>query len=210
MRVGVVDYHAGNLRSVETALRFLGADFFISTEPKPLLAADRLIFPGVGEATSAMQTLTRSGLDEAIRAFFKSGKLVLGICLGSQIVLSRSEEGNARCLDLIPGSARLFPKKAGYKIPHMGWNQVNPRGEPPLFQGIPANASFYFVHSYYAEPEDERHVAAKTDYILQFPSALVRDNLVAVQFHPEKSGKYGLKLLENFLRLKEGEDVGHA
>ncbi|HUV06542.1 MAG TPA: imidazole glycerol phosphate synthase subunit HisH [Spirochaetia bacterium] len=195
----MVDYEAGNLKSVETALRYLGAHFFISREPDRLLKADRLIFPGVGEAYSAMEVLTGTGLDDAIRSFYASGRSMLGICIGCQIVFERSDERQTPCLGLVAGEVLRFPSEMGLKVPHMGWNQVLPRREHWLWDGIPRRSSFYFVHSYYPMPKKVENVLAETEYGVSFASAIERDNLLAVQFHPEKSGGVGLKLLENFL-----------
>ncbi len=203
MTIGVVDYRAGNLKSVETALRYLDFRFIISQEPEKILKTDRLIFPGVGEAGSAMNVLERTGLGEAIEDFARSGKLILGICLGCQIILDRSEESNTRCLGLIGGIAKMFPLDSGLKIPHMGWNRVFGRQEHFLFKDIPAGASFYFVHSYYPLPNLKETEIAYTEYGLRFSSALAHENITAVQFHPEKSGQYGLLLLKNFLNRKE-------
>jgi glutamine amidotransferase len=201
MRVTVVDYGAGNLRSVETALRSLSADFTVSAEPEAVVRADKVIFPGVGEAAAAMANLKATGLGEAIPAFHKRGRPLFGICLGSQVVLDRSEESDTKCLGLLAGTARLFPRQPGYKVPHMGWNQVHPLKTHPLFSGIPPQASFYFVHSYYPEPEAAADRLASTDYVIPFTSAVARDNLCAVQFHPEKSGRFGLMMLANFLAM---------
>ena len=197
--IGVVDYHAGNLKSVETALRFLKANFFISANPGDFKKADKLIFPGVGDAHAAMNVLKKTGLGDAIREFFTSGKPVLGICLGCQIVLTHSEERDTPCLDLIRGEVIRFPSITGYKVPHMGWNQVKHGNRHPVFKNIPENSSFYFVHSYYPKPENDGCRASETEYCIQFCSAVQKDNLIAVQFHPEKSGKKGLLLLSNFL-----------
>ncbi|RPJ08576.1 MAG: imidazole glycerol phosphate synthase subunit HisH [Spirochaetaceae bacterium] len=201
MKTCVVDYKAGNLRSVQTALEFLKADFIVTADPDVVAGADKLIFPGVGEARAAMSVLEETGLGKAIQEFHKTGKPLLGICLGSQIILESSEESDTLCLGLIPGKARLFPSTPGFKIPHMGWNQVSPVREHEVMKGVPTNASFYFVHSYYPEPGPDA-VLAKSEYMISFPAALAKDNLVAFQFHPEKSGKYGLALLENFLAWK--------
>jgi glutamine amidotransferase len=198
-----VDYEAGNLRSVETALRAINADFFVSDRPEPLTQADRLVFPGVGDARAAMDVLTRSGLGEAVRTVFASGKLILGICVGSQIVLDASEENDATCLGLVPGTARRFPRDLGLKVPHMGWNQVEDIDMHPLFAGIAPGTSFYFVHSYYPDPVSNEHRLGTTEYGISFASGVQRDNLMAVQFHPEKSGEAGLTLLRNFLSLPE-------
>ena len=203
MKIGVVDYEAGNLKSVETALRAIGADFIVSDSPEPLLATDRLIFPGVGDAKAAMTVLERSGLADAVRSFFGSGKLILGICVGSQIVLDASEENDATCLGLVPGTARRFPDDMGLKVPHMGWNQVENIEGRALFDGIAPGTSFYFVHSYYPDPVHEEHRLATTEYGITFAAGVQRDNLTAVQFHPEKSGEAGLRLLSNFLSMKD-------
>ena len=199
MTVGVVDYGAGNLKSVETALRHLGADFFISGRADEVDRADRLVFPGVGEARAAMTVLRDTGLDEAVASFYRSGRPLLGICIGCQVALDRSEERDATCLGLVRGESRRFPDGSGLKVPHMGWNQVTPVARHALWNGIPEGSSFYFVHSYYPVPSEESAVMARTDYGVLFTSALGRDNLFAVQFHPEKSGEVGLKLLSNFL-----------
>ena len=201
MKTAVIDYEAGNLRSVETALGHLGADYYVSPEPKDILKADRVVFPGVGEARSAMEVLNRRGLGDAIRETAEKGKPLFGICLGSQIVLDGSEERDAECLGLIPGSARRFPETPGLKIPHMGWNSLRLERSHPVFAGLPDESSFYFVHSYYPAPADEGARIGSTEYAVRFCAAFARDNIVATQFHPEKSGKNGLLLLKNFLRL---------
>lgn len=198
MLVGVVDYEAGNLKSVQTALAYLKADFIVSENPDMLKDCDRLIFPGVGQANTAMQVLNRSGLGKAIIDFFQSGKPILGICLGAQIIMEKSEERNSTCLGIIPGRAVRFPRNEDYKVPHMGWNQITHQSHK-IFSGIPNRSSFYFVHSYYPQPTQKNIIIAQTDYIHYFPSALCFKNLIAFQFHPEKSGKVGLKLLKNFL-----------
>lgn len=203
MKIGVVDYEAGNLRSVETALEAVEADYLVSDRPEPLLDTDRLVFPGVGDAKAAMTVLERSGLADAVRRFFGEGKLILGICVGSQIVLDASEENDAQCLGLIPGTARRFPGDMGLKVPHMGWNQVTDIEGHPLFEGIPSGTSFYFVHSYYPEPTRPEHRIATTEYGIEFAAGVGRENLMAVQFHPEKSGEAGLRLLRNFISLPE-------
>jgi len=199
-RVGVVDYDAGNLTSVKTALRYVQAEYVVSSDPEELDQTDKLIFPGVGEARAAMRNLQRRGLDQFLHDYFRSGRQMLGICLGSQIVLNDSEENSTPCLGIIPGTARRFARSSGLKVPHMGWNQVCSAFKSVLFKDIPEGSSFYFVHSYYPDPEDESAVAATSDYGITFTAALQLDNLYAVQFHPEKSGKWGLQLLQNFLK----------
>ncbi len=199
MKVGVVDYEAGNLRSVETVLKHLGADYIISNKPEVLFRSDKVIFPGVGEASSAMSVLKRDSLDDFLKSYAQTGKLILGICLGCQIILDQSEEGPVDCLSLIPGKVVSFKKEYGLKIPQIGWNSVESVKDHFLFKGIPRGSSFYFVHSYYPEASDKYSIG-RTDYGITFSSALSRDNISAVQFHPEKSGRHGIKLIDNFLR----------
>jgi glutamine amidotransferase len=198
----VVDYQAGNLRSVETALLYLGADFFVSSDPGELNEAERLIFPGVGEARATMAVLDSTGLGEALVSFYRTGKPMLGICIGCQIILNGSEERDAACLGLVRGRALRFPENPELKVPHMGWNQVRIKKKHHVFDGVPEASNFYFVHSYYPEPEDKSVELAQTDYGLAFTSVIGQENLVAVQFHPEKSGRVGLKFLSNFLNWK--------
>lgn len=196
--IGVVDYGAGNLRSVERALAHVGAAFFTTAKPEDLSRADRLVFPGVGEARAAMDVLRERGLDEAIVAFARSGRPLLGICIGAQVVLDRSEERDTPCLGLIAGEAVRFRTTAELKVPHIGWNQVRQTRPHPIFAGIPDRACFYFVHSYYPRVADAGLALGETDYGGPFTAAFARDNVVAVQFHPEKSGRQGLRLLANF------------
>jgi len=199
MHTAVVDYEGGNLRSVETALRRLEADFETTSAPETVLAADKVIFPGVGDAKAAMDVLDGKGLSDALRDFFATGKPMLGICVGSQIVLDASEERNAEGLGIVPGTARRFPERPGLKVPHMGWNSVEYREGDYLFAGIPHGTSFYFVHSYYPDPVDRESWIAWSDYEQTFCAAIAWQNLRATQFHPEKSGRHGLALLRNFL-----------
>ncbi|MFP4491956.1 MAG: imidazole glycerol phosphate synthase subunit HisH [Spirochaetaceae bacterium] len=204
-RVGVVNYAAGNLASVESVLKRLGAEYTVSDNPVVLQDCERIIFPGVGEARAAMGELEKRGLDRFLPEFAASGKPLLGICIGYQILLSRSEENQTPCLGIIPGEVVRFPEDRGVKIPHMGWNEVTQRGDSPLFRGIPDRSSFYFVHSYYPRPvisgERAGEIAGETEYGVKFASAYTRDNLFAVQFHPEKSGEWGIKMISNFLHL---------
>lgn len=207
--ITVIDYDAGNLRSVETALEYVGARYRVSPDPGHIATADKILFPGVGEAAHAMAVLRERGIPDALSEAITRGTPVLGICIGSQIILDSSEEGPTECLGLETGRAKYFSREfgnrgiQGLKVPHMGWNQVRVHEEHPsagLFRGIPDNSSFYFVHSYYPEPADPSVYLAESDYGFPFVSAYGRDNLIACQFHPEKSGPAGLRLLENFIR----------
>lgn len=202
MRIVVVDYGAGNIRSVERAVAHCGFDATITSDPAAVEAANAVIVPGVGAAADTMRNLRERSLVEPIRSFVASGRPYLGICMGLQALLTASEEGGEHaCLDILPGRVLRLP--GGLKVPHMGWNQVRRRVAHPLFRGIPNGANFYFVHSYYAEVDDSL-AAAETDYGLNFCSVIIRGNLVATQFHPEKSGNLGLRLYYNFLRFSLG------
>lgn len=198
-RTIVIDYGAGNLKSVENALRHLGAPFLTTRVPKDLEDAERIIFPGVGEAAASMAELRRTGLDRALKEYVAAGGKTLGICIGCQVIFDKSEERDTTCLGIFPGTVRRFAISHGLKVPHMGWNAVHFTRPHPVFAGIPQDSSFYFVHSYYPEPADAGMVAAVTDYGLSFPSGVAKGSLIAFQFHLEKSGPLGLKLLSNFL-----------
>ena len=196
--ITIIDYGAGNLRSVAKAVAKLGYEAEISSDPQKVLAADIVILPGVGAAGDTMDSLQNLGLVEPVRQVIAGSRSFLGICLGIQVLLTSTEEsGGYDCLDVIPGVVRLLPPDL--KVPQMGWNQVKQKMPHPIFEGIPDGANFYFVHSFYVDPADKSVVAAETDYGIDFCSMLIRDNLVATQFHPEKSGELGLRLLRNFL-----------
>jgi glutamine amidotransferase len=198
--IAIVDYGAGNLRSVANAIARLGYEPTVTSKPGDLPGAAAVILPGVGAAADTMRNLERLGLSEAIRQVAADGLPMLAICVGMQVLFDETEEGGRhRCLGIIPGVVKRLPP--GLKIPHMGWNQVHHKVDHPLFDSIPDGANFYFVHSYCAEPKDSAAVAGTTDYGVRFCSALVRGNLMATQFHPEKSGENGLRMYENFLRL---------
>ncbi len=202
--IAIIDYKAGNLSSVERALKKLGYECLITQRREEILNCERIIFPGVGAAGKAMFELKNLGLDEVLRYELNAGKPILGICLGAQIVLERSHENEAECLGLIEGTVESFPQplfseeKDRLKIPHMGWNSVNPRKDHPVLEGIAPEDEFYFVHAYYPLPASDNYVFGTTCYGIEFASVIGYNNLIAVQFHPEKSGKAGLKLLENF------------
>ncbi len=197
--VVVIDYRAGNITSVIRSLRALGVDGAVTETPETLLQARRVVFPGVGAAGEAMATLKDQGLAQALEEVFLRGTPILGICLGTQIILDYSEENDTPCLGLIPGRTRALPPMPGLKIPHMGWNRVDFRKPHPVFAGLPDAAEFYFVHSYYPDPAEASMVAGVTEHGINFPSVIAWRNLVATQFHPEKSGRFGLQLLKNFL-----------
>ena len=205
--VGIVDYSAGNIRSVERALGSLGAPYMLVKNPRDARTADRLIFPGVGEARYAMEQLRRTGLDSFLRDWAEAGRPLLGICLGSQIIFEHSEEGDVECLGLLRGSIRRFTGvwgdngvAAGLKVPHMGWNDLTfTNGGTRLFDGVPERSDFYFVHSYVMQPADASIVRATADYGCAFPACVESGSVTAFQFHPEKSGRAGLRLLENFV-----------
>lgn len=197
--ITIVDYDAGNIRSVQRACKQVGIETVITQDPDDVLKAERVIFPGVGAAASAMQTLVRTGLDQAFREVVKKGVPSMGICIGAQIILDRSEESDTICLGLIPGETVRFKlTDPSLKIPHMGWNGVTVTQPHPLLEGIEPEDEFYFVHSYHPRPADDRHVYAVTDYEKPFCCALGKDNLFATQFHPEKSGRLGLEVLKRF------------
>lgn len=198
--IAVVDYGAGNLASVANALERIGAPVTVTYDPDVIRAADGVIVPGVGAAADTMKHLTDLDLTGVITEVIERDVPYLGICMGMQVLLTTSYEGGEhRCLNVIPGAVRRFP--AGLPIPHMGWNQVSQVGEHPLFDGIPDETDFYFVHSYYIDPEDPDWAGSLTDYGQTFVSALCRGNVMGTQFHPEKSGAWGLRLLENFVAI---------
>lgn len=200
---GIIDYNAGNIRSVERALASLNVEYRISKNPRDLENADRVIFPGVGEAKFAMRELAKSGFDGFLRDWAASGKPLLGICLGSQVIFEHSEENDTPCLGLIPGTVRRFPRDfpaRGLKVPHMGWNGVDYRnGGSALLSGIPDGTDFYFVHSYYVDPADASVITATADYGFPVPCGVKNGNVEAFQFHPEKSGRNGLRILANYV-----------
>ena len=202
--IAIVDYGAGNLRSVAKAVEKLGYSPEVTGDPQKVLNARAVILPGVGASDSAMTALEERGLVEPLRAVIRDGVPFFGVCLGLQLLLESSEEGSIPCLSVVPGRVKRFPNSV--KTPHMGWNEVNFERDHPVLEGVESGSYFYFVHSYYAAPEDQSLVLGTTDYASPFCSVIARDNLVATQFHPEKSGALGLRLYENFLRsmVKDG------
>ena len=207
LKVAVIDYESGNLRSVSRALERAGVRPEVTGDPAVLLKADAAILPGVGSGDAAMRALRERGLVEPLREFVDSDRPFLGVCLGLQLLMDSTEEGDSQCLGLVPGRTRKLPE--GLKVPHMGWNGVDFRASHPVFEGIPQDSHFYFVHSYYADPEPQDLVAGVTEYGIPFCSIMVRENLIATQFHPEKSGTIGLKVYENFVRFARLATNGH-
>ena len=193
----VIDYESGNLRSVARAVEKAGVVACVTSDPAMLSSADAVILPGVGSGPAAMSALNARGLVEPLLGYIASGRPFLGVCLGLQLLLEATDEGDADCIGLVPGRVRRLPD--GMKVPHMGWNTVRFQTEHPLWAGIPQDSHFYFVHSYYADPTQRDNVAGVTEYGVPFCSVYARDNVVATQFHPEKSGVNGLRIYANFV-----------
>ena len=203
--IAIIDYDAGNLTSVARALTHLGYPNEITAVPETILAADCVIFPGVGAAKATMATLRQRGLDEVLTDVYRRGTPMLGICIGIQILFEHSDEEDTECLGFLLGRVKKFPTSDASaassfnKVPQIGWNEVHQVQSHPIFEGIPNPAHFYFVNSYYPVPETDEAVIGKTAYGLEFCSALAHENLIATQFHLEKSGRVGLKMLRNFV-----------
>jgi len=199
MKLVVIDYDSGNLRSVSRALESQGVTPLVTGYAAEFDAADAIVLPGVGSGLAAMNALNQRSLVGPIRDYIASGRPFLGICLGLQLLMDWTEEGDAPCLGVVAGNAKLLPP--GLKVPHMGWNSVRFNNKHPVLAGIPQDSYFYFVHSYYAAPEDPAGVSGTTEYGIPFCSVYAKDNLVATQFHPEKSGPAGLQIYKNFIGL---------
>jgi glutamine amidotransferase len=205
-KIVIVDYEAGNLRSVARAVAHAGYDADVTQDPHDVANAAAVIVPGVGAAADTMRNLTKHRMVEPIREDIASGRPFLGVCMGQQALLSVSEEGGEHpCLDIIPGRVKRLP--GGQKVPHMGWNNVRQVTPHYIFDDIPDGAYFYFLHSYYPQPDDDAYVIGETEYGVAFASVLARGNVVATQFHPEKSGEMGLRMYANFLRAAVGAPV---
>lgn len=205
----VVDYGAGNVQSVVNALEAIGAEAILTTDPEAIRAAEGVIVPGVGAAKDTMENLQRAGLVEPVMDVIAAGTPYLGVCMGMQALMTYSvEHGGQQCLDVVPGVVREL--ETDLAVPHMGWNAVVPTSAGaghPLLDGIPDGAEFYFVHSFACFPADPQWVLAETDYGSPFPSIIGRGNIMSTQFHPEKSGEYGLHLLRNFIRIARAGGV---
>ena len=201
--VAVVDYDAGNIKSVEKALQYIGAECVITRDTDVIKTADKVIVPGVGAFEDAMNKMTQYQLTEVLRETAKKGTPIMGICLGLQLFFERSDESehDVEGLGLLPGEIVRFPEKEGFKIPHMGWNSLTVNPSSRLLKGIPKDSYVYFVHSYYLKAKNQEDVAATADYIVKVHAAVEHGNIFATQFHPEKSGDVGLQILRNFVDL---------
>ena len=217
-KIVVLSTRAANVHSVEKALRKVGADPLVTSDPAELTDADAAVLPGVGASDAVMGALNRMGLSEPVKQFAATGKPLLCVCVGLQVLLDSSEEGELDGLGLVPGTVQQIPTGmtdslgAPMKVPHMGWNQVTFTGAEnerhPIFKGIQQGSDFYFVHSYRCVPSDENDTAAQTEYGVPVCAAVVKGNVVGTQFHPEKSGEIGLKIYENFLDLAKEQSAG--
>ncbi len=201
--LAIIDYGAGNLLSVKKALDYLGVESEITKDKEKIMSAGHIILPGVGSFGDAMNSMKTRGLVDTVKQAALSGKPFLGICLGLQLLFESSDESpGIKGLGVLSGNIVTIPKDKGLKVPHMGWNSISLRQTDGIFSGIKDESYFYFVHSYYLKDADENVVAATTQYGVNIQCAVQKGNLCATQFHPEKSGKTGLKLLENFLKLE--------
>ncbi|MGB2631000.1 MAG: imidazole glycerol phosphate synthase subunit HisH [Candidatus Omnitrophota bacterium] len=201
--IGIIDYGSGNLRSVYNAFRYLGQDVKICENPDEVRAFDKIVLPGVGSSRDALEGLKQRDLVGPLMGSIEKGKPFLGICLGLQLLFTRSEEsGGCDCLGVIRGEVKLFPRGAGLKVPQIGWNTVKMRDPGcPIFKGLKDESYFYFVHSYYCSSEEMEYTAGETEYGISYTSVLWKDNIFAMQFHPERSQANGMKILENFVRI---------
>jgi len=208
--IAIIDYDAGNLASVERAVSYLGFKCIVTNDIKTIAGSERIIFPGVGAAGAAMDSLKRLGLDSTIKQAVIDGKPILGICLGTQIIMEYSEENETACLKIIDGFVKAFPPdiksedSSRLKIPHMGWNGLKNIEKHPVLSGLNEDDEFYFVHGYYPYPTDLEHILGTTYYGISFASIIGFNNIIATQFHPEKSGRPGLSLLKNFCMWNPG------
>jgi glutamine amidotransferase len=206
MKIAVIDYEAGNIRSVQRALQAVAgpqASVEITADPQTIREAYAVVFPGQGAAGQCMNNLNQGHLSEIVRERISSGRPFMGVCVGLQLLFSHLEEDDTTGLGVLAGEVRRFPDRPGLKVPQIGWNSVRQIKPSPLWEGVPDNSYFYFVHSYYPDPAPQVYgdVVGLTDYGFDFASAFTKDNWMATQFHPEKSGKWGLQLYANFLRF---------
>ena len=202
--IGIIDYDAGNLKSVEKALHYLGKEVIVTRDPEQLRQVDKVILPGVGAFGDAMAKLKEYHLDTLIHEIADSGKPFLGICLGLQLLFEESEESpGVEGLGILKGKIKRIPDENGLKVPHIGWNSLHLEHNGRLFQNIPENSYVYFVHSYYLEAQDPEIVKASTEYGVQIHASVEKGNVFACQFHPEKSSETGLQILKNFAEIEE-------
>lgn len=201
--IAIIDYEVGNLRSVEKALHFIGCDAEVSSDRDFILNADAVVLPGVGAFADAMQNLKKHGMIDVIHTVIESGKPFLGICLGMQLLFEHSEEGgeNVQGLSILKGAIRQLPQNMNLKVPHMGWNLLDIKGDSPLLGSLSKAPYVYFVHSYYLDTSDKDIVIGETSYGITFSVAVQKGNVFATQFHPEKSGEVGLEILRNFVKI---------
>lgn len=205
MMIAIIDYGAGNIQSVSKALKHIGCDCFITNKKDEILSADGAVLPGVGSFGDTVDSLNKYGIKEAVIEFIKSGKPFLGICLGLQLLFPGSEESEgAEGLGIFDGTITKIPNGDGLKIPHMGWNSLKITKDSRLFKGIEENPYVYFVHSYFLNAADKSIVAAQTEYGVTIDAAVEKGNVFATQFHPEKSGNTGLRILKNFVDIVGG------
>jgi glutamine amidotransferase len=197
-KLAVIDYGAGNLRSVAKAIESLGHKAIVTSDPRDLSTVDGTVFPGQGIAGPAMDRLKAAGMDIALKETVTAGRPFFGVCLGLQVMFDWSDEGDTTCLGILSGRSIRFTE--GLKVPHMGWNAVRFVRDHPVFEGVEDGTQFYFVHSYYGVPDDAGLTIGETEYGTTFASAVATENLVATQFHPEKSGMNGVRLYDNFFR----------
>lgn len=197
MKIHIIDYDAGNIESIRNALKKIGCDPITTNNPKDLFKAKAIIFPGQGSFPAAMKKLNKNGIDKTLIELINNKMPFMGICLGLQLMFAKSEEGECNGLNLFKGTVPKIPDSV--KVPHIGWNNVNFNKSHPIFNGIPDNSYFYFIHSYYVNPDNRDNIIAQTSYGVEFCSAFAYENYVGLQFHPERSGDYGLQIYQNFI-----------
>ena len=197
MKIHIIDYDAGNIESIRNALKKIGCEPVTTNNAKDLFKAKAIIFPGQGSFPSAMKKLNKNGIDKTLIELINNKMPFIGICLGLQLMFTKSEEGKCNGLNLFKGTVPKIPDSV--KVPHIGWNNVNFNKSHPIFNGIPDNSYFYFIHSYYVKPDNLDNIIAETNYGVEFCSAYAYENYVGLQFHPERSGDYGLQIYQNFI-----------
>ena len=197
MKIHIIDYDAGNIESIRNALKKIGCEPVTTNNPKDLFKAKAIIFPGQGSFPAAMKKLNKNGIDKTLIELINNKMPFMGICLGLQLMFAKSEEGECNGLNLFKGTVPKIPDSV--KVPHIGWNNVSFNKSHPIFNGIPDNSYFYFIHSYYVKPDNLDNIIAETNYGVEFCSAYAYENYVGLQFHPERSGDYGLQIYQNFI-----------